>query len=63
MNEIIKLFDIPYEILKENETHRRVYSDKGIAPCVCARVDSAKIVVEKDEINCIDRWDAKTPIN
>lgn len=43
--EIIKLFDIPKEILNDNERQRRVYSTEGISPAVIARSDSAKILV------------------
>lgn len=43
--EIIKLFDIPKEILNDNERQRRVYSTDGIAPTILGRSDSAKIVV------------------
>lgn len=43
--EIIKLFDIPKEILNDNERQRRVYSPEGISPAVIARSDSAKILV------------------
>ena len=43
--EIIKLFDIPKEILNDNERQRRVYSPEGISPAVIARSDSAKILI------------------
>ena len=43
--EIIKVFDIPKEIINDNERQRRVYSCEGIAPSVLARADSAKIIV------------------
>jgi len=46
--EIIKLFDIPKEVVNDNERQRRVYSVKGIAPSVLARSDSAKILEKKD---------------
>lgn len=49
MNEIIKLFDIPRDIIRDNEFQRRVYSTEGISPTLCARSDSAKIVVEIDD--------------
>ena len=42
--EIIKLFDIPKEVLNDNERQRRVYSPEGISPAVIARSDSAKIL-------------------
>ena len=45
-NEIIKLFDIPKEIINDNERQRRVYSIDGISPSVLARTDSAKILIE-----------------
>lgn len=50
-NEIVKLFDIPKEILNDNERQRRVYSTHGIAPTVLARSDSAKIYVNKEKLN------------
>lgn len=43
--KIMKIFDIPKEILNDNERQRRVYSDKGLAPTILARSDSAKVVV------------------
>ena len=45
-NEIIKVLDIPKEIINDNERQRRVYSCEGIAPSVLARTDSAKILVD-----------------
>lgn len=48
MNEIIKLFDIPKEIIHDNERQRRVYSVLGIAPSVLARSDAAKILIIDD---------------
>lgn len=47
MNEIIKLFDIPKEILNDNERQRRVYSTDGIFPSILARTDSPKILLEE----------------
>ena len=38
-----KLYDIPREILKDNERQRRVYSKNGKSPTVLARSDSAKV--------------------
>ena len=38
-----KLYDIPREILKDNERQRRVYSTDGKSPTVLARSDSAKV--------------------
>jgi DNA (cytosine-5)-methyltransferase 3A len=38
-----KLYDIPREILKDNERQRRVYSKDGKSPTVLARSDSAKV--------------------
>lgn len=43
-NEIIKLFDIPKEVLNDNERQRRVYSIDGISPTILARQDQIKIV-------------------
>ena len=43
IGEIVKDFDIPKEILNDNERQRRVYSTNGISPAVLARADSAKI--------------------
>lgn len=42
---IHKIYDIPKDILNENETHRRLYSVEGISPTICARSDTPKIVV------------------
>lgn len=50
INEIIKLFDIPKEILNDNERQRRVYSSDGITPTILARTDNAKII-NKNELN------------
>lgn len=44
LNEINKIYDIPKDILKDNERQRRVYNDKGISPSILARSDSAKII-------------------
>lgn len=41
--EIIKEFDIPRNILNDNERQRRVYSTNGISPTVLARADNCKI--------------------
>lgn len=43
-NEILKLGDIPKEILDDNERQRRVYSSEGISPTTLARSDNAKII-------------------
>lgn len=43
-NEIIKLFDIPKEIINDNERQRRVYSTEGISPTILGRSDTAKIL-------------------
>ena len=43
-NDIIKLGDIPKEVLNDNERQRRVYSEDGIAPTTLARTDNAKIL-------------------
>lgn len=40
----IKLFDIPKQILNDNERQRRVYSPEGISPTILARNDNAKIL-------------------
>lgn len=40
---VIKLFDIPKDVINDNERQRRVYSEKGIAPTVLSRQDSSKI--------------------
>lgn len=42
--DVHKLFDIPREIINDNERQRRVYSDEGVSPTVLARTDNAKIV-------------------
>lgn len=43
-NEIIKIGDIPKEVLNDNERQRRVYSKEGISPTILARTDNAKIL-------------------
>lgn len=45
--EVIKLFDIPKEVINDNERQRRVYSIEGISPSVLSRSDSAKIMEVK----------------
>jgi DNA (cytosine-5)-methyltransferase 1 len=42
-NDMIKIGDIPKEVLNDNERQRRVYSDTGISPTILARTDNAKI--------------------
>ena len=42
MNEIVKLFDIPKDVLNDNERQRIVYSTDGMAPTVLPRSDSEK---------------------
>ena len=42
-----KAYDIPKEILKDNERQRRVYDPSGKSPTVLARSDSAKITTPK----------------
>lgn len=44
---IVKLFDLPREVVKDNERQRRVYSTGGVAPSVLGRPDSAKILEVK----------------
>ena len=39
-----KLFDIPKEVLNDNERQRRVYSDDGASPTLLNRSDSPKIL-------------------
>lgn len=43
-NEINKVYDIPKDILNDNERQRRVYNDEGISPSILARPDSTKIL-------------------
>jgi DNA (cytosine-5)-methyltransferase 1 len=43
-NDIIKLGDIPKEVLNDNERQRRVYSEEGISPTILARTDNTKIL-------------------
>ncbi len=52
-HNIEKLFDIPREILKDNERQRRVYSVNGIAPTILARADSPKILTKRYGRNII----------
>lgn len=44
-NDIIKLFDIPKDVINDNERQRRVYSPLGISPTILARTDQAKVLV------------------
>lgn len=46
--KILKLFDVPREVINDNERQRRVYSVKGLSPTVLARSDSTKIIVKKN---------------
>lgn len=46
-NDIVKLFDIPREVINDNERQRRVYSVEGIAPTVLARTDQAKVLIKE----------------
>lgn len=43
-NNVEKIFDIPKEILNDNERQRRVYCSDGISPTTLARTDSTKII-------------------
>ena len=45
--EVMKLFDIPKEVINDNERQRRVYSVEGISPTVLSRSDNAKIMEVK----------------
>tara|TARA_B100000212_G_scaffold297713_1_gene241596 strand:+ start:1453 stop:2361 length:909 start_codon:yes stop_codon:yes gene_type:complete len=45
---IKKIYDIPREILKDNERQRRVYSIYGKSPTLLARSDTAKIFYKKN---------------
>ena len=45
--EVIKLFDIPEEVINDNERQRRVYSTQGISPTILGRSDSVKIMEVK----------------
>tara|TARA_Y100000361_G_scaffold146286_1_gene156544 strand:- start:1829 stop:2350 length:522 start_codon:yes stop_codon:yes gene_type:complete len=42
-----KAYDIPREILKDNERQRRVYDPSGKSPTVLARSDSPKVTTPK----------------
>lgn len=42
--EINKVFDIPKEVLNDNERQRRVYNKNGISPSVLARTDQSKLL-------------------
>lgn len=48
--KILKLFDIPREVINDNERQRRVYSIKGISPTLLARSDTTKILVKEKEL-------------
>jgi DNA (cytosine-5)-methyltransferase 3A len=43
---IIKIFDLPKEIIKDNERQRRVYSIESKSPTILARADTTKILIE-----------------
>jgi len=43
---IVKLFDLPKEIHKDNERQRRVYSLDSKSPTILARADTTKILVK-----------------
>jgi DNA (cytosine-5)-methyltransferase 3A len=47
VNKPKKAYDIPREILKDNERQRRVYDPSGKSPTVLARSDSPKITTPK----------------
>lgn len=42
---LIKLFDIPKDIIKDNERQRRVFSIEGKSPTILARADTTKIFI------------------
>lgn len=44
-NCIIKLFDIPKSVIRDNERQRRVYSIHGKSPTILARADTTKIYI------------------
>lgn len=48
-NKIIKILDLPKEIIKDLERQRRVYSIKGISPTILARSDTTKILIIEDQ--------------
>ena len=67
-----KAYDIPREILKDNERQRRVYDPSGKSPTVLARSDSPKITTPKqvgvatdikghDQIKRVYSPDGKSP--
>lgn len=47
--QIIKVADIPKDIINDNERQRRVYSPEGISPTLLGRSDGPKIFVEEPE--------------
>lgn len=50
-DRILKLFDIPREVINDNERQRRVYSVKGLSPTLLARSDTTKILeVQNNEL-------------
>ncbi|MEE1079117.1 MAG: DNA cytosine methyltransferase [Agathobacter sp.] len=56
--EVIKLFDIPKEIINDNERQRRVYSVNGISPTILGRSDTAKIMEKRlMEVKVIGQMD------
>ena len=72
VNKPKKAYDIPREILKDNERQRRVYDPSGKSPTVLARSDSPKITTPKqvgiavdikghDQIKRVYSPDGKSP--
>jgi site-specific DNA-cytosine methylase len=68
----VKAYDIPREILKDNERQRRVYDPKGKSPTILGRSDSPKITTPKqvgiavdikghDQIKRVYSPDGKSP--
>ena len=53
-SQIIKLFDIPKEVINDNERQRRVYSIGGVSPTVLGRTDQIKVLVNGDKNNSTD---------
>ena len=51
--EVIKLFDIPKEVINDNERQRRVYSVDGISPTILGRSDACKIMEARQLGNCM----------
>lgn len=47
---LLKHFDLPKDVINDNERQRRVYSIKGLSPTLLARSDTTKILLKENGI-------------